>query len=428
MKRDPARARDGHQQSASPPPIAAPSLTHADAIASQTNRPAAMAYFDAAITEIRGKRIEELLDAKQRGQHVLGIFCVYVPEEIILAAGGACVGLCAGADVGTSLAEQLLPSNTCALVKSFVGFKLADLCPYFDVCDLVIGETTCDGKKKAYELFGDLQEMFVMEVPQTKSAEAKALWRAEVDRLTQKIEELSSQRITAQGLRQAMELVNAKRSALHRLSNLRRARPSPISGRDALLVNQVQFYDEPRRFTERLNALCDEVEGRVADGVGIAPAGAPRVLVAGCPMVAPNWKVPLLVETNGAVIVGEESCVGERSTRYLVAEEGHTREELLDCLAERYLRIDCACFTPNTERVEHVLEMARCYEVDGVIHYAIQFCGPYTIEAHKVRQALDREGIPFLRLETDYSVADVGQLDTRVQAFLEVLRPTRAPQ
>ncbi len=401
---------------------------YADIYLSQENRPKGMEYLDFVITEIHGLRIEELLEAKKGGRKVIGTFCLYVPEEIILAAGGVCVGLCAGADIGTSQAEQVLPRNTCALIKSFVGYKLARLCPYVEACDLVIGETTCDGKKKAYEIFNDLKPTFVMELPQTKSTAARALWRSEIDRLTAKIEEVTGKEITADSLRGAVNLVNAKRKALHRLSALRRAKPSPISGRDALLVNQIQFYDDPVRFTEKINSLCDELEERVKGAIGVTPADAPRILVSGCPMAAPNWKVPFIIEKNGAVIVAEESCVGERGIRNLVDEEGSTREEILDRIADRYIQIDCACFTPNAERLDHVLEMARDYGVDGVVHYAIQFCTPYAIEAHKVAKALEGEDIPLLKIETDYSVEDVAQLETRVEAFLEMLKDRRKQQ
>ena len=398
---------------------------YADIYLSQKDRPEGMDYLDFVITEIHGLRIEELLEAKKKGRKVIGTFCLYVPEEIVLAAGGVCVGLCAGAEVGTSHAEQVLPRNTCALIKSFVGFKLARLCPYVEACDLVIGETTCDGKKKAYEIFADLKPTFVVELPQTKSPAARALWRSETDRLTAKIEEIAGRGITADSLRDAVKVVNAKRKALHRLGALRRAKPSPISGRDALLVNQVQFYDDPVRFTEKLNALCDELDERVKGGVGVAPADAPRILVSGCPMAAPNWKVPFVIEKSGASIVAEESCVGERGTRNLVDEAGRSREEILDRIADRYLQIDCACFTPNAERLDHILQMARDYEVDGVVHYVIQFCAPYAVEAHKVAKALEREDIPLLRLETDYSAEDVAQLETRVEAFLEILKERR---
>ncbi|HUT35297.1 MAG TPA: double-cubane-cluster-containing anaerobic reductase [Planctomycetota bacterium] len=395
---------------------------YGDIFLTQKSRPKGMQYLDFVLSEIHGLRVEELLKAKAEGRKVIGTFCLYVPEELILAVDGVCVGLCAGASVGTEQAERYLPRNTCALIKSFFGFKLAGLCPYTESCDLVIGETTCDGKKKAYEIFGEFKDTFVLEVPHMKGPEDKRLWLAELKRLAAKIEEVCGRAIAAEGLKRGIRTVNAKRAALQRLARLRRARPAPISGLDALLINQVAFYDDPPRFTAQVNAICDELEARIAKGEGVAPADAQRILVAGCPMAAPNWKVPAVVEQAGAVIVGEESCVGERGTRNLVAEDGETVDEMLAAIADRYLNIDCACFTPNTERLDHVVEMARDLQADGVVHYALLFCTPYLMEARGVRQRARDEGIPMLEVETDYSMEDMGQLATRVQAFLEVLR------
>ncbi len=396
-----------------------------DIYLSQADRPKGMEYFDFVITEIHGLRVKELQDAKKEGRPIIGTFCLYVPEELVLAVDGVCIGLCAGADVGLEEAEKLLPRNTCALIKSFFGFTMANLCPYVASADLVIGETTCDGKTKAYELFGELKPTFVIEVPHMKSDAGLELWRSELDRLAEKLENLVGIRISAKRLASAIKTVNAKRAALHRLNALRDATPAPISGRDALLINQVSFYDDPVRFTRSVNGLCDELEQRVKNGVGVGGADAPRVLVSGCPMAIPNWKVPFVIEKSGAVIVGEESCVGERGTRNLVAEGGRDVDEMIDSIAARYLDIDCACFTPNPERLEHIVEMARTYNADGVIHYSLQFCSPYTIEATKVEDALKQAGIPLLKLETDYSMEDMAQLETRVQAFLEVLAHSR---
>ncbi len=393
-----------------------------DIYLSQPNRPAGMQYFDFVISEIHGLRVKELMDAKRAGRSIIGTFCLYVPEELVLAVDGICIGLCAGAQIGTEQAEKILPRNTCALIKSFFGFTMSHVCPYVAAADLVIGETTCDGKTKAYELFNEYKPTFVIEVPHMKTPAGRQLWRSELARLAAKIESVSGKRITTASLQSAIRTVNAKRAALYRLNRLRAADPAPTSGRDALLINQIQFYDDPVRFTSQVNALCDELETRVAQHKGVTAAGAPRVLVSGCPMAVPNWKVPFVIEKNGAVIVGEESCVGERGTRNLVAETGDDREALLDRIAERYIDIDCACFTPNPERLAHIVEMAQRYRAAGVVHYALQFCAPYTIEAAQVETTLAREGIPMLKLETDYSMEDISQIETRVQAFLEVLR------
>jgi len=389
----------------------------------QRDRPEGMQYFDFVMSEVHGLRIQELMEAKQQGRKVVGAFCAFVPEEIVLALDGVLVGLCAGAEFATPQVEQLLPRNTCALIKGFFGFALARVCPYLAASDVVVGENTCDGKKKSYEIFRDLvPSLHVMDLPQTKSAEGRALLRAEFVRFASRLEDLTGRKLTADALHQGIDMVNRKRAAMHRLARLRGADPAPISGLDGLLVNQVYFYDDPARFTGSVNAIGDELEQRIAQGRGVAPKGTPRILISGCPMAVPNWKLPAIIERSGAVIVGEESCVGERGTQNLTVDTGRTGDELMDAIVDRYLTIDCAIFTPNEARVDHVLEMARRTGADGVIHYGLQFCSPYLIESGPVERRLEREGLPTLRIETDYSQEDVGQIRTRVESFIERLR------
>jgi benzoyl-CoA reductase/2-hydroxyglutaryl-CoA dehydratase subunit BcrC/BadD/HgdB len=393
-----------------------------DTYLAQKNRPEGMGYLDFVMGEVHGLRIKELEDAKADGRKVIGTFCVFVPDELILAADAISVGLCAGAEFGFEEVEKLLPRNTCSLIKSFFGFKLNKACPYIEASNMIVGETTCDGKKKAYEIFKSVQSnLYVMEVPQMKGQQDRELIKAEYLRFKDELEKLTGVTIDAKRLKQAIATVNNRRKALYRLAALRAADPAPISGLDALLVNQVAFYDNPPRFTESVNKICDELEQRRKQGEGVFPKGTPRVLVAGCPMAVPNWKLPAIVENSGAVIVGEESCVGERGTQNLVDDSGTTVEALMEALVDRYFKIDCAIFTPNEDRLEHIKSMAKAYNADGVIHYNLQFCSPYVVESYPVEQALIAGGIPAIRIDTDYSQEDMGQLKTRVEAFIETL-------
>uniref|UniRef100_A0A7V6CDZ2 2-hydroxyacyl-CoA dehydratase n=1 Tax=Thermodesulfobacterium geofontis TaxID=1295609 RepID=A0A7V6CDZ2_9BACT len=386
---------------------------------SQENRPEGMKYFDFVISEAHGLRIKELLEAKKQGKKVIGTFCVYVPEEMILAVKGICVGLCAGAQIGFDEAEKVLPKNTCDLIKAFIGFKLTQVCPYTESCDLLVGETTCDGKKKAYEILDKLtRKVYVMEVPHRKTEAGKELFLKELFNFKEKLEEISGQKMSLETLREGVKIVNEKRKALMRLESLRAHDPVPISGLDALLVEQIAFYDDPIRFTKKVNELCDELEERVKMGVGVKPKGTPRVLITGCPFALPNWKLHHLIEASGAVVVGEESCVGRRYYHTLVPENFNSVKESIKALAERYLNTHCACFTPNTERIEDIKNMAKKLNAQGIIYYSIQFCTPYLFEAYQVEKALN---FPFLKIDTNYSTEDVGQIKTRVEAFIETL-------
>ena len=387
----------------------------------QRDRPEGMGYLDFVMSEVHGLRIKELHDFRKDGGKVVGTYCLYVPEELIRAAGAWSVGICAGAEWAYDQVEQVLPRNTCALIKSMMGFKLGKVCPYLEEADLLVGETTCDGKKKAYEELGKLQNMHVMELPQMKRAKDVAFWRSELVDLIAKLEELTGNTVTPERLKASIKEVNDKRRALQRVNAARAADPAPISGLDALLAVQVAFYDDVPRFTQMMNALADELEARISQGVGVAPKGAKRVLITGTPMALPNWKLHQIVETAGGVVVGEEMCTGSRYYEKLVSEDATTLDEMLDDLAAKYLDINCACFTPNDGRLDDVVRMARDLNADGVIDYSLQFCGTYQIESTAVRKRVRDSGIPVLSIDTDYSAEDVGQLSTRVEAFLEML-------
>ena len=394
-----------------------------DIYLAQKDRPEGMGYFDFVMSEVHGLRIKELLDEKAAGRKIIGSFCVFVPEEVVRAADATLVGLCTGADFATEEVEKLLPRNTCSLIKSAFGFKLGKVCPYIESADMIVGENTCDGKKKSYEVLNELvPNLYIMDLPQMKSGEGRAVLKAEYLRFKEAVEDLTGVTIDFARLRKGIEVVNNKRKTIHRLSGLRNADPAPISGLDALLANQVFFYDDPVRFTDSVNKICDELEKRIEKREGVFPEGTPRILLSGCPMAVPNWKVPWIIETSGAVIVGEESCVGERGTRNLTDHTGDTLEDLMEAIVDRYFQVDCAIFTPNPDRLGHIKEMFRKYKADGMIHYGLQFCQPYITESMPVERALEKEGIPVLRIETDYSMEDAGQLKTRIEAFIEQIK------
>jgi benzoyl-CoA reductase/2-hydroxyglutaryl-CoA dehydratase subunit BcrC/BadD/HgdB len=273
----------------------------------------------------------------------------------------------------------------------------------------------------AYELLADYHNVYIMELPQMKRDRDKQFWRDEVREFMTKVEELTGNKITEESLRAAIKEVNDKRRALMRIAQTRKADPVAISGKDALLSVQVAFYDDIARFTQQVNAIADECEQRVADGVGAAPKGAKRVLVTGTPMAIPNWKIHDIVEKAGGVVVQEELCTGSRYYDKLVPEsDTATMDEMIDQIADKLLDINCACFTPNEARTEDVLRMAKEYNADGILHYALSFCGPYQIEAGGIETAAKEAGYPVLKIDTDYSMEDIGQLSSR-----EVYRLTK---
>ena len=392
-----------------------------DTYLSQENRPESMDFWDMVVADIHGIRPAELIEAQKKGQKVFGTFCVYVPDEVVIAADGIVTGLCGGSQFWVPDGEAVLPKSTCPLIKASVGARLGRTCPFFRIADMYVGETTCDGKKKAWEILGKDVPMHIMDMPQMKRPKDIEKWADEVKDFAEVVEKFTGNTITAEKLAASIKIINEKRKALARVYEARKADKLPISGKDALLMMQIAFFDDPVRCAQMTNRLADELEQRIKDGVSVFPEGTKRIMITGTPMAIPNWKLHHIIETSGAAVVCEETCTGTRYFENLVDESKETLEEQYKAIAERYMGINCACFTPNTGRVDDIIRLAKEYKVDGVIDVNLKFCCLYDTEGYTVEKALKDAGIPVLGLETDYTDADAEQLRTRIQAFIEML-------
>ncbi|NCD12372.1 MAG: 2-hydroxyacyl-CoA dehydratase [Epsilonproteobacteria bacterium] len=389
---------------------------------SQPNRPKGMAYFDWFMSEIQGQRIAEINALRAEKKPAVGTFCIFVPEEIVIGAGGACYGLCGGSNATIADAETELPRNICPLIKSAHGFKLQRTCAYTQSSDFIYGETTCEAKKKAWEILAKHHPVHVMNIPHMKREKDLKMWQEEIEEFKEHIEGVIEKPLSLEAMKEGVRKVNAKRSALQRLDKLRSSNPDimPISGKDCLWITQVGFMDDIERYTAKINELCDELEERVREGVSVFPKGTPRLMALGTPFAPPNWKLHTAVENTGGCVINEESCIGHRYFKDNVDIEGvESEEELYARLMTRYAKIDCACFTPNTGRIDKIVQMYKERKADGVIYYTLSFCHTYNVESHLVLEAMQKEGIPCLVIESDYSPEDAGQIKTRVEAFLE---------
>lgn len=394
-----------------------------DVFLSQENRPKGMDYWNMVVGDIHGIRPAELIEHQKNGGKVVGTFCIHVPDEVPIAAGAIVTGLCSGSQFWVPGGEKKLPTATCPLIKASLGARFDRTCPFFRIADLFVGETTCDGKKKAWEILAEDAPMFIMDIPQMKRDEDFEKWEAEIKRYMKRIEELTGNEITEEGLRKAIHIVNNKRRALKRLNEFRKNDLIPISGKDVLVITQVAFYDDPERTTEMINKLCDELEERVKNKVSVYKPGAKRILLTGTPLSIPNWKMHHIIESLGAAVVCEEMCTGIRYSYKLVEEDaGADMDTMVHNLAQRYLgSINCACFTPNTARIDDIVRLAKEYKADGVIDLNLKFCNLYDTEGYFVEKELNKLGIPVMGIETDYTDEDAEQLKTRIGAFLEML-------
>jgi benzoyl-CoA reductase/2-hydroxyglutaryl-CoA dehydratase subunit BcrC/BadD/HgdB len=388
-----------------------------------TNRVKSMQYYDEII--LSEKRIKEIENFKRDGGKVIGTFCNLVPEELIYAAGAIPIRLCAGFYDTIHPAEEILPKDICPLIKSSLGFKILEL-PYFELCDVIAMLTVCDGKKKLGDILANYLPVWMLQLPNTKDApQSKEFWLIEVKLFKKKIERVTGRKITYDKLKQAIELLHKRTEVFRRLYEIRKSKRPVITERDTLLVIQASFYDDIRRWIEKTERLCDELEGSIKNGKAICDEKTPRLLLAGAPIIFPNYKLLNIIE-EFAIVVADEMCSGTQQLYNPVEVDEWTMGGMLKAVAERYLLPSiCPCFTKSDDRMDRLLQMREDFEVDGVIYHQLRLCQLYDMEFNKVKEVFESEGIPILRIQTDYSEEDVEQIRTRVEAFLEMIKARR---
>lgn len=361
-----------------------------------------------------------VMELKEQGVPLVGTYCTFMPQEIAMAAGAAVVSLCSTSDETIEEAEKTLPRNLCPLIKSSYGFGKTDKCPYFYFSDIVVGETTCDGKKKMYEYMAEFKPVHVMQLPNnSESAESVALWRSEIIRFQKRLEAQFGCEITEQGIRDAIDLRNRERRALTEFYHLGQLNPPAMTGREILsVVYGATFKFDKRALIGELETLTAKVRAEYAAGKRLDPR--PRILITGCPIGGAAEKVVRIIEENGGWVVGYENCTGAKATEQCVDE--NPQADVYDALTEKYLAIGCSCISPNTQRLNMLSEMLQDYQVDGVIDVILQACHTYAVESLLInRHIREKHDIPYMAIETDYSTSDTGQLATRIAAFIEML-------
>lgn len=372
-------------------------------------------------SEARREGFVQVMKLKEEGVKIAGAFCAYTPGEIFDAAGIKTVGLCGTSEETIPDAEKVLPRNLCPLIKSSFGFALTEKCPYFYFADLIVGETTCDGKKKMYEILEDIgKNVYVMHLPQGADREYEIdFWKMEINRLIDFLEDEFDVEITEEKLREAVKHANIQRKLRQEMFELQKLTPPPMSGTDMIIVAEGEGFKLDRE--ERYRAvrdLIDDVKKEYDEGKRPISKDAKRIMVTGCPLGGATEKIGGIIEESGGVIVCYDTCGGTRSSGLLVDENA---EDIVYAIADRYMKVGCSVLTPNKTRLDSLPELLEEYQIDGVIEVVLQACHTYNVEAIRIKNIVQEQNVPYMCIETDYSQLDVGQLSTRIQAFIEML-------
>jgi len=354
--------------------------------------------------------------AKAEGKPIVGILCEYTPREVILAAGAVPICLCGGSVEMIAPAERDLPANLCPLIKSTYGFHVEKENPFLEMADLIVAETTCDGKKKMYELMAVSRPMYVLELPQ-KPDEPDAFdhWLGELRRLKAELERRFRVRITDARLRKAIAAMNRERGLRRALAELMKADSPPMTGRELLdlkssiscMPEDLAAYEAALRNLPSRQPAC-EAGSRV------------RVLMTGVPQVHGAERVLEIIENAGGLVVTMENCTGVKPILEDVDEKA---KDPLRAIAEKYFHLPCSVMTPNERRLDTLRKLAKEYRAECLIELVWQACLTYDVESHRVRRLAEEElKMPYLRIETDYSPSDSARIAVRVEALFETVR------
>lgn len=370
--------------------------------------------------EARRNGFMKVKGLKEEGKPVVGIFCTFTPTEIIEASGAVCVSLCGSSNDPVVDAERDLPKNLCPLIKSSYGFAITDTCPYTYFSDLIVGETTCDGKKKMYEHLGQIKNVHVMDLPQSVTRPyTKDIWEQEGYILREKLEEITGVAITDDMLRATSKDRNEYRELMMKFLELGKMDPPPLTGKEfATVLNGIQFEFTHADRMAKLQGVIDNALEAYEKGEGPVAKGAKRILVTGCPMSGVIDKTMGIIDEEGGVVVCQENCGGMKNAYQMVDVES---DNIMRAITSRYLDIGCSVMTPNTIRMDLTKKLVEDYKIDGVVDIILQACHTYNVETKDMKALCDEIGVPYIAVETDFSQSDAGQLRTRLGAFIEMM-------
>jgi len=355
-------------------------------------------------------------DAKTKGRHIVGIMCEYTPRELIMAADAVPVCLCGGSAEMIPPAEEHLPANLCPLIKSTYGYHIQKANPFLEMADLIVAETTCDGKKKMYELMGLARPTYIMELPQKPTdSDAMAHWVSELRKLRAKLQEHLGVVITDEKIRQAIGTMNRERRLRRELAELMKSKSPPLTGRQLLdfksIISGIEADLGQYAEADKLLKNKKTCSGRNP---------SVRVLLTGVPLVHGAERVLDIIESHGGLVVCMDNCTGLKP---ILEDVDETVDDPILALAEKYLRLPCSVMTKNDRRLEVLGRLAGEYNPQCIIDLIWQACLTYDVESYLVKELAEKKlEIPYLRIETDYSPSDSARIALRVEALFETVR------
>ena len=351
---------------------------------------------------------------KANNRQVIGYFCSSMPEEIITAAGMLPFRVRGTGSESTELADTYFSSINCTFCRH--AFNMA-LKGEYEFLDGLVMFNSCDNVRRIYDHWTQqLSTPFThfMTLPRKAEPPQVEFFRGELEILKECIETHFGVRITDDNLREAIQVHNRSRRLMRDLYELRKRDRPPITGTETLALPVAATAMPKARFNELLTDLLDELK----DAEGKEGYRA-RLLVLGGVLDDPRYME--VIESQGGLVVTDSLCFG---TRNFWVDVDESAEDPLLALAQYYVADRPSCprtFGLHEGRAEYLRKMIEDFGVQGVIFERLTFCDVWGFEAFPLSNDFAEWGVPVLSLDREYTLGAVGQLRTRVQAFLESL-------
>ena len=352
---------------------------------------------------------------QDHGGKIIGSFCSYTPEEIIFAADALCFRIF-GTGAKHSMADAHLQAYSCSLVRGALEDALSGRLNFLDG---VVFPHTCDSIQRLSDIWRinvPLRLHADVVLPVKLDTQSARDYMVDVFKTFRKqLEKHLCIKITEEALKKSVETYNRIRNCLERIYNIRRENPDAIAARDVnTLVKASMMMDR--------NLLLDnllQITQRLEDKRDRAASVRKRLIISGGVCNMPD--LFQVIEDSGGAVVWDDLCTGSRYFEGVIDTNGDVIESIARRYAER-----CICPAKHSgllSRGEQLVQLAKENQADGIIFLLLKFCDPHAFDFPYIKAMLEKEGVPAMLLEVEDQLTAGGRLKTRLEAFLEMLKP-----
>lgn len=351
----------------------------------------------------------------------IGTYCAMAPEEFIYALGYLPLKLCGNHPTAAMAGEEFAPRDSCPVVKASAGFQMMNIMPMFDNLQAVLIPGSCDGKKKAAEILSNFVPTVPIPIYMSKSDDGFELLVETFYGLKLTLENITGKKITATKLKKACVDISKASMEAYKLYEFLSTDNSPISGTQVMAIMSTYAYDNPKKWASKAKKLNHALK-EIKPYENKRKRPKPRIIIAGSPIGFPNFKLPYLLETLGAKVVSDESCLAGRLLYDPVVPDNDSLDGIIRALAARYVApCTCPTFTEMEDRFYRLEQVKNNTKADGIIYHVLRGCVPFDFELAYIEKWAQKHEIPVLRVETDFGTEDYEPLKIRLEAFIEML-------